>query len=189
MAICGGIGVVEAVREFLEDGTHGGATSPADTFNDFLATYRTDHSLTTDDLPNVAQYEKIWARGSQATKFPYCAIVWDGSTGEAVDDGINQRQYVHRPELVLVVTQEKIKGDEQKVVEAAVRYHDCFRAFFARRLPKGEQGWTLNNGGSGAAQSRILRCEVEAQDNQTDGLTPPNAYVLVRLMVRAQEDY
>ena len=187
-AVYGGEAAVEAVREFLEDGTHGGASSPAQTFNEFLAAYRTDLGITTSTLPDVALYETVWPHMAQANIFPVLAITWDGAGGEEAG-GANSRIIEHRLELYLVVPQPVIDGDERAVALAILRYGDALRAFFFRRLPMGEQGWTLNNGGTGTALGRVIRCEIGETEPAMDNLTPPNGYMRVRLIVRMQEAY
>jgi hypothetical protein len=189
-AVYGGSAAVEAVREFLEDGTHGGASSPAQTLNGFLADCRENvWGITESVLPDVAVYETVWPSGAQANAFPYMAIVWDGCEGQDGGPGSNSRMFDHRIELLLVVPQSVIDGDQQAVALAALRYQDAIRTFFLRRLPMGEQGWTANNGGTGLARGRVVRCEITSQAQDSEGLTSPNFYVQIRLLVRMQEAY
>jgi len=185
--VYGSAAAVEAVREFLEDGTHQGAGSPAQTFNGFLAEYRTALSVTTAVLPDIAIFETLWNRGSQATRYPSCSIVEAFSTGES--EGPNSRMVDHSIEVAIFVLSAQIAGSEQAATLAATRYADALRAFFFRRVPVVAQGWTLNTGGTGDAQSRVIRCEVENVDMGVDDATPPNWIPLVRLVVRMQEAY
>ena len=171
----------EALREFLEDGVSGALR-----LNDLLETYRTEKSIDETELPDVASFETLYDRGSQATPYPNMAIVWDGCEGE--DEGTNARMVNHRFDLVLFMLAAQISGDETDAAVAAARYTDVIRALFFRRLPMGSQGWTLNNGGTGDAKGRVIRCSIDSQDRgPLEDPTDPNWIVLTRLTVRMEE--
>jgi len=184
--VYGNEAAVEAVREFLEDGYVVGGT-PTGRLNDLLATRRTELGVTTAVLPDVALFESLWERDIQATRFPYLSVSHDGCTGE--DDGPNSRMVDHSIVLSLVVLNANIAGNERAVGLAAARYADVIRALFFRRLPRGKQGWTLNNGGTGEATGRVIRASIDSQETIASASTPPNYLVLTRLTVRMQEVY
>lgn len=181
----GGEAAVEAVREFLEDGTHGGSSSPADTYNDVLAARRTTLGITTAVLPDVALYEEHWPREEQATQTPHCIVEWLGSASEQLPP--TGRSYDHRIGIGIFVADADIAGAEAEMGPAAVRYLDGLRVMLHRRTRQ-EEGATLNNGGTGAAQGKVIHAAVEEQDYAVAG-TAPNMLARTTLRVRMNERY
>ena len=175
---------VEAVREFLEDGTldSGG---PADTYNGVLAERRTTLGITTAALPDVSLFETFWHRAETAVRTPHCLIAWVGNDTEQLPP--TGRSYDHRIEIGIFVAEADIAGDEIEVMRAAVRYLDALRVMFHRRTA-GQQGATLNNGGTGAAQGRVIHAAVVRQGYAVEG-APPNLLAVTELRVRMNEAY
>lgn len=183
MPVVGAYGVVEAVYEFLT-ATGVGYTDLAGELN----AYRIAQSIETTVLPDPQTIERPLYRGSQAPAAGvYVAVEWEGSAREA---GNNSRKIQHRIVVGLVVPDAAIAGDEAAVMTAALRYEAVLRSMFLRNTPAGASGFTLNNGGTGAALGRIIRCEVDRTDVLYDSeLSGPNALLVMRLFADAREDY
>jgi hypothetical protein len=168
-----------AALAYLEDGTTG--------INATLASVRSEFTITTAQLPDVAVFEGYYHRASQAEEFPYLSIVWLSRSGE--QDGANGRMYDHDFIITIVVIESAIEQEpgsnqQQATAKAAVRYSDALARTFRRRLPRGSQGWTL--GGSGG----ITRAEVGVSQFGTDPeLEYSNLAITTALAVRTNEDF
>jgi hypothetical protein len=173
-ATVGAIGVVEAVREFLQDGTHAGADSPAVTFNGELAQIRTDYGLDPGTgsngvpvpLPDCRAFDSWYAIGMYGAEYPRIGIVWAGHSGES--EALNQARMTHRIELDIVIAAndvEPLAGSAFPEAEAhakCIAYYDlALTRMLLRRSPRDEMGKDLNGGGTGTAQNRILLCRYE----------------------------
>jgi len=182
MPVVGAYGVVEAVYGFL---TRNDAV--AESFDVELMAYRLANSLGLDVLPDPQTIERPLYRGSQAPAAGvYVAVEWEGSSREEAN---NSRKIRHRIVVGLVVPDAAIAGDEAAVMTAALRYEAVLRSMFLRQ-PSGSSGYTLNNGGTGTAGGRIIRCEVDRTDVLYDSeLSGPNALLVMRLFVDVREDY
>lgn len=168
-------GAMDALYDFLNDGSDG--------LNTVLASIRTEKTLTTANLPNVAILEKWYHRAAQATKTPYLSLHVDSLTA---DDENNSRFYDVEFDATLVVYDSDISGDEVAVMLAAWRYAEAIERILRRRTPMTRQGWTLNGGASG----RIIRAELRTQRVGEDpGLAQPNIALISRIAVRIAEDY
>lgn len=180
MAYYGAEAAVEALDEFLQDATYG--------YNAQLATMRTDLSLTTAELPDVAAFEKYYPKDLQGRSFPHMSLVYMSDTAEQV---ANSRMINVSIEMRLTVLDLNIGGSESAVGLAMCRYRDALMKIFLRRLPNGKQGWTLSNGGT-AATGRVIRATVEqnrlAFDPEIQASTP-NMMLQTSMLVRMQEDY
>ena len=181
---------VEAVREFLENATHGGAGSPAQTLNDVLAVRRTALSVTTSVLPDVVAFHEHQYQGSQSTAGINLSIVWERAEGETEP---NSRRFVHRLSLLLFIGGGCIDGSLDAAILAALRYRDAICAMLIRRTPHDAQGWTLNNGGTGAAQGRIAFVDVAGTDillaSEDDDPEGHSLIAVIELDVSVREDY
>lgn len=174
---------VEAVREFLEDGASG-----ANTLNQELAALRTDQSITTAELPDVAQYEAFYPRDLQSREFPHVSIVYLSDGGEV--EGRNSRMVDYSIELRLTALDADVAGSEVQMGQAMCRYRDALTKLFFRRT--GGQGWTLNNGGTGDANGRVILAKIDSNALTFDAeLMANTANMLLRtsLTVRLEEDY
>lgn len=174
---------VEAVREFLEDGT-----AAANTLNQELAALRADQSITTAELPDVAQFESFYPRDFQSRQFPHVSIVYHSDSGEV--EGRNSRMVDYSIECRLTVLDADIAGSEVQVGQAMCRYRDAITKLFFRRV--GGEGWTLNNGGTGDAKGRVILAKIDSNVLTFDPeLMANTANMLLRtdLTVRLEEDY
>ena len=174
---------VEAVREFLEVGAVG-----SNTYNQELAVLRADKGITTAELPDVAQYETFYPREFQSRQYPHLSIVYLSDTGELER---NSRMTDLLIELRLTVLDLSVAGSEVQMGQAMCRYRDALTKLFFRRI-RGRLGWTLNNGGTGDAQGRIILSKIDANTLTFDPELQANtANMLLRtaLTVRIQEDY
>jgi hypothetical protein len=174
---------VEAVREFLEDGT-----ASANTMNQELAALRTDQSITTAELPDVAAYERFYPREFQSREYPHISIVYESDGGEV--EGRNSRMVDYKIELRLTVLDHQVAGAEVEMGQAMCRYRDALTKLFFRRV--GGEGWTLNNGGSGDASGRVILAKIDSNVLTFDPeLMANTANMLLRtsLTVRLEEDY
>ena len=177
---------VDALLEFLRDGTHGGATSPADTFNGVLAARRATLGVTTATLPDIAEFVAYWPFADErATHTPQLVVGWRGSAGEELPP--TGRSFDHVLEVMIFLTDADVLGSEVEAAKAAARYSDALRVMLNRRV-KQEQGHTLNNGGTGAAQGRVISCQVQRQEYAVAG-TPPNFMTIAEIRVRMSEAY
>tara|TARA_R110002074_G_scaffold58823_4_gene143724 strand:- start:995 stop:1537 length:543 start_codon:yes stop_codon:yes gene_type:complete len=180
MAYYGAEAAVEALHEFLTEGTYG--------YNAQLATMRSDLSVGTADLPDVLAFEKYYPKDLQARQFPHMSIVYLSDTAE---QEANSRMINLSAELRLTVLDMNVGGSEAAVGLAMCRYRDALTKIFLRRLPMGKQGWTLSNGGT-AATGRVIRCTIESNmlafDPEIQASTP-NMMLRTSLLVRLQEDY
>jgi len=165
----GAPGVVEAVREFLEDGTHGGVGSPADTFNQTLAAIRTTYSLDagtgTDgvrvNLPDVVAFDTWYALAEHGQEYPRIGIVWTGHAGE--EEARNQQRFTHGIELVVAVPAVDLIpstgsafGEAEASMYALGLYDVALLSMFLRRPTNAaEYGKDLNSGGTGRAANKI----------------------------------
>jgi len=165
----GAPGVVEAVREFLEDGAHGGVDSPANTLNQTLAAVRTslglDAGTGTDgarvNLPDVVAFDTWYAVGEYGQEYPRLGIVWTGHSGE--EEARNQQRFTHRIELVLVVPAADLDpsagsafGEAEASMYALGLYDLALMSMFLRRPSNAaEYGKDLNGGGTGTAANKI----------------------------------
>ena len=177
---------VEAVREFLEDGLD--ANASATTYNEEVAAMRAGKSLSDAQLPNIAQFETYYPREFQSRQFPHVSIIYlsDGSEVER-----NSRMVDVEIEVRLTVLDQNVAGSEVQVGQAMARYRDALVKMFLRRSD-GAQGWTLNNGGSGDAQGRVILSRITNNALTFDPeLQASTANMLLRtgLTVRIQEDY
>jgi len=181
VAYYGSEAAVEAVEEFLNLASYG--------INDELATMRTVLSVTTDNLPDIAAVEKYYPKELQARQFPHMSIVYNSDTAE---QQANSRMINLSLELRLTVLDMNVDGGATEVGLAMCRYRDALTKIFLRRTPMGKQGWTLNNGGTGTAQGRVIRATIEqnrlAFDPEIQASTP-NMMLMTSLLVRMQEDY
>ena len=174
---------VEAVREFLQTGAAG-----SNTYNQELAVLRADRGITTAELPDVAQFETFYPREFQSRQYPHMSIVYLSDTAEQER---NSRMVDLLIELRLTVLDLSVAGSEVQMGEAMCRYRDALTKLFFRRI-RGRQGWTLNNGGTGEAQGRIILSKIDANTLTFDPeLQANSANMLLRtaLTVRIQEDY
>ena len=174
---------VEAVREFLEDGATG-----INTLNNELADLRSNQSISTAELPDVAQFESFYPRDFQSRQFPHISIVYHSDGGEI--DGRNSRMVDYSIECRLTVLDADIAGAEVQVGQAMCRYRDAITKLFFRRV--GGEGWTLNNGGTGDAQGRVILAKIDSNVLTFDPeLMANTANMLLRtdLTVRLEEDY
>jgi hypothetical protein len=161
---------IEAVREFLEDGAHGGTNTPATTYNETLALVRTALSLSagtgTDGtqvpLPDIVGFDDWFAVGAYAQEYPRVGIVWAGHDGES--EALNQQRFDHRIELVVTVAAADLEpiaghtfGEGAAAMRALGLYDQAFTTMFLRRgSDRDAYGKDLNNGGTGRAQGRIV---------------------------------
>lgn len=180
MAWYGAEAGVEALDEFLQDATYG--------INAQLGTMRTDLSLTTAHLPDVAAFEKYYPKDLQGREFPHMSLVYTSDTAE---QQANSRMINLSIEMRLTVLDLNVDGGESEVGLAMCRYRDALTKIFLRRTPLGKQGWTLSNGGT-AATGRVIRCTIESNmlafDPEIQASTP-NMMLRTSLLVRMQEDY
>lgn len=174
----GGIGVVEAVREFLENGTHGGASSPAKTFNGTLADIRTDYGLAAGDgldgvpvpLPSCAAFDDWYAIGMYGAEYPRIGIVYEGHGPEA--EAVNQSRIEHRVALHMVIAANDVEPLSGAAFPEAAAHAKCvaywdlaLTRMLLRRTPRDEMGKDLNNGGTGTAQGRIVLARYEGMSD------------------------
>lgn len=183
--VYGAEAAVEAVREFLQAGTHDGAGSPADTYNDVLAARRTTLGITTAALPDIAAFGTYWPRDEQAIQTPHLVVFWIDRALESLPP--TGRSYDHRLGIGIFIAEADIAGDETVVGLAAIRYADALLAMFNRR-GAGIQGATLNNGGTGPGKGRVIHAAVGPQGYEIGGATP-NLLVTTDLRVRMSEVY
>ena len=181
MAYYGAEAGVEAVEEFLTEATYG--------INAELATMRGILGVTTTNLPDVRSVEKYYPKELQARQFPHLSVVYNSDTAE---QQANSRMINLSIELRLTVLDQNVYGGAEAVGLAMCRYRDALTKIFLRRIPMGKQGWTLNNGGTGTAQGRVIRATIEqnqlAFDPEIQASTP-NMMLRTSLLVRMQEDY
>tara|TARA_R100001594_G_scaffold25875_3_gene50416 strand:+ start:2141 stop:2683 length:543 start_codon:yes stop_codon:yes gene_type:complete len=180
MAYYGAEAAVEAMDEFLQDATYG--------FNAQLSTMRSDLSLSTSDLPNVAEYSKYYPKATQARSFPSMGVIYLSDTAE---QEANSRMINLSLETRLTVLDLNVNGSESEVGLAMCRYRDALTKIFIRRLPMGRQGWTLSNGGT-SATGRVIRCTIERHSLEFDPeiqASTPNMMLRTEYLVRLQEDY
>ena len=180
MAYYGAEAAVEALAEFIEDATYG--------LNAQLATMRTDKSLTTSELPDVAAFEKYYPKDLQGRSFPHMSMVYVSDTAE---QEANSRMINVFLEARLTVLDLNVNGSASEVGLAVSRYRDALVKIFLRRTPVGKQGWTLSNGGT-AATGRVIRCTIESNTLAFDPeiqASTPNMMLRTSLLVRMQEDY
>lgn len=192
----GSVAIVEAVREFLEDGAHGGSNSPAETFNDTLALTRTAYSVAIGALPDIAEYQSWISKGPNTSLFPSLAIIWEGDDGE--DDPYSGRLFGHRLALHIYLPVGKV-DDATGALEqqaAAVRaiglYALTLKTIFYRELGTNDPaaGKDLNNGGTGRAQGKISLSRLGASVPMIAGTESVPAIVLATdLLVRIREPY
>jgi len=174
---------VEAVREFLEDGT-----ASDNTLNQELAALRTDQSITTAELPDVAQFERFYPREFQSRQFPHVSVIYESDGGEV--EGRNSRMVDYAITLRLTVLDADVAGAEVEMGQAMCRYRDAITKLFFRRT--GGQGWTLNNGGTGDANGRVILAKIDSNTLTFDAeLMANTANMLLRtsLTIRLEEDY
>lgn len=184
MPIVGARLVCDALHSFLttSDSTRG-------SFNDALATYRTQESLTTAQLPDVVQWDNYVFLGSQTdTLTPYGGVIWESSERETEN---NSREVPHRLSVFLMCVDRDFDGDEADLVKRTLDYDAVMRSMFLRATTAGAYGYTLNNGGtSGNAVGRILRAEiVEAESLFLSELNTANTLMRWGVEVVAIEDY
>lgn len=180
MAYYGAEAAVEAMDEFLTDGSLG--------LNAQLATMRTEKGLSTADLPDVSQFEKFYPKGTQARQFPHLCVIYNSDTAE---QQANSRMINVSLECRITVLDLNINGSEADVGLAMCRYRDALTKIFLRRLPRGKQGWTLSDGGT-VAPGRVVRCTIETNDLAFDPeiqASTPNMMLRTTFLVRMQEDY
>jgi len=180
MAWYGAEAGVEALDEFLQDATYG--------INPQLDTMRTDLSLTTSDLPDVAAFEKYYPKDLQGRQFPHLSMVY---TSDSAEQQANSRMINLSIEIRLTVLDLNVDGGASAVGLAMCRYRDAMTKIFLRRTPLGKQGWTLSNGGT-AATGRVIRCTIESNTLAFDPeiqASTPNMMLRTSLLVRMQEDY
>lgn len=181
MAYYGAEAAVEAVAEFINLGTYG--------INAELETMRTVLSVTTANLPDIAAVETYYPSDLQSREFPHLSIVYNSDTAE---QQANSRMINLSIDLRLTVLDLNVDGGAGEVGIAMCRYRDALTKIFLRRTPMGKQGWTLNNGGTGTAQGRVIRATIEqnqlAFDPEIQASTP-NMMLRTSLLVRMQEDY
>lgn len=175
---------VEAVREFLEDGN-----ATANTLNQELAALRADQSITTAELPDIAQFEAFYPRDLQSREFPHMSIVYLQDGGEV--EGRNSRMVDYSIDLRLTVLDANIAGSEVQVGQAMCRYRDAITKLFFRRV--GGEGWTLNNGGTGDAKGRVILAKIDSNVLTFDAalMESNSANMLLKtdLTIRIEEDY
>ena len=180
MAYYGAEAAVEALDEFLQDGTYG--------INAELATMRSVLSVSTAHLPDIAVFEKYYPKDLQGRSFPHMSMVYISDTAE---QQANSRMINVSIEMRLTVLDLNVEGAESEVGLAMCRYRDALTKIFLRRTPRGKQGWTLSNGGT-AATGRVIRCTIESNmlafDPEIQASTP-NMMLRTSLLVRLQEDY
>lgn len=180
MAYYGAEAAVEAMDEFLQAATYG--------LNAELATMRTVLSITTDNLPDVAEFATYYPKGVQARSFPSLTTLYLSDTAE---QEANSRMINLSLETRLTVLDLNVDGAEADVGLAVCRYRDALTKIFLRRTPTGKQGWTLSNGGT-AATGRVIRCTIDAHALEFDPeiqASTPNMMLRTSYMVRLQEDY
>jgi len=137
--------VLLACEEFAQDGT-ADTGGPFDTFNDLLATYRTEKSLDAGDLPDIA----LWTLDPySAAKFPLGYIVPEGGSGE-ID--LNQHNFEHRVTWGFEVPDSKVDGSYLGGMLACASYVDVLLRMLVRRgsADNSGSGHTLNLGGTSA---------------------------------------
>jgi len=180
VAYYGAEAAVEALDEFLQDATYG--------LNAELATMRTVLSVTTDNLPDVAAFEKYYPKDLQGRSFPHLSMVYISDTAEQQP---NSRMINVDIEIRITVLDLNVDGGASEVGLAMCRYRDAMTKMFIRRTPTGKQGWTLSNGGT-VATGRVIRCTIESNmlafDPEIQASTP-NMMLRTSLLVRMQEDY
>ena len=165
---------MDALYAFLTDPTTG---LNAET----LPTMRTDLGIDTDALPDVAVFEKWYHRGGQATAFPYLSLVVSSSGGELEP---NSRMYEVTFDVALVVLDRDIDGNEVDVLQASWRYGDAIKTIMQRRVPMGQQGWTLD------VATRIIRATVDQQFPGADPtIAADNAAILTTVTIVTAEEY
>ena len=180
MAYYGAAAAVEAMGEFLTDGTYG--------LNAQLATMRSEKSLSAADLPDISQFEKFYPKGTQARQFPHMCTIYNSDTAQQEP---NSRMINVSLESRITVLDLNNNGSEADVGLAMCRYRDALTKIFLRRLPTGRQGWTLSNGGT-VATGRVIRCTIETNDLAFDPeiqASTPNMMLRTTYLVRMQEDY
>jgi len=180
MAYYGAEAAVEAVSEFLQDGSYG--------INAELATMRSALSLSTSKLPNIASFDKYFPKEMQARSFPNCSIIYLSDTGEQV---ANSRMIDVDIDIHITVLDMNVDGAAEDVGLAMCRYRDAMTKIFLRRLPNGKQGWTLNNGGT-VATGRVIRATIDQNTLAFDPniqASTPNMMLRTNINVRLQEDY
>ena len=180
MAWYGAEAAVEALDEFLQESTYG--------INAQLGTMRTDLSLSTAELPNIAAFEKYYPKDLQGRQFPHMSLVY---VSDSAEQQANSRMINLSVEMRLTVLDLNVNGSESAVGLAMCRYRAALTKIFLRRTPLGKQGWTLNNGGT-AATGRVIRCTIESNmlafDPEIQASTP-NMMLRTSLLIRLQEDY
>ena len=158
---------MDALYAFLTDPTTG---LNAET----LPTMRTDLGIDTAALPDVAVF-------GQATAFPYLSLVVSSSGGELEP---NSRMYEVTFDVALVVLDRDIDGNEVDVLQASWRYGDAIKTIMQRRVPMGQQGWTLD------VATRIIRATVDQQIPGADPtIAADNAAILTTVTIVTAEEY
>ena len=202
MTFYAGPSVVEAVREFLEDGTHGGTGSPATTLNGELTTTRTALSIVDGDgtdgtpvtLPDIKEFHDWISPGPHASSFPHMSIEWVGHGGEY--DPSSGRGFEHQIRLVTyvpiaVVAPSSARDEAQAAAYAVALYDLTLCTVLYRDSSTGStQGKGLNNGGTGRAQGKIRRSTVTGSSVAVAGDSGSPALALITdLTVVTSEPY
>ena len=201
MTFLAGPAVVEAVREFLEDGSYGSG-STATTLNGELVTTRSALSITDGDgtdgtpviLPDIKAFHPWISPGPHADSFPHLAIEWRGHDGE--NDPHSGRGFAHSLRLytyvpIAVVAPTAARDEAQAVAYAVALYDLTLLTLFLRDSSTGiEQGKGLNSGGTGTAKDKIRRAVVTGSDVAVAGDSGTPALVLITdLSVTISEPY
>lgn len=181
--------VLEALREFLEDGTYEGSGSPADTLNDALGARRTASggALTTSDLPDVALFETWWPSRSAAERSPAVAIV---PRGMGPEDNARSRRYVCLVDILIWVTAADIAGGPLQIVRAGALIAEEI-VQMTRRTTQGEEGYCLNHGGTGDAINKIISVRQDGDAVPTligTNLHAPNVEWALPLRIEARRE-
>jgi hypothetical protein len=194
--------IVEALREFLEDGTHGGTGSPAATLNGTIATARTDLSIVDGDgadgtpvtFPDVKAFHPWLSPGASGSEFPHLGIEWVSHDGE--NDPHSGRGFTHQLRLVTyvpvsVVATTAARDEAQAAMYAVSLYDLALSTLFLRDASTGlAQGKSLNAGGTGRAQNKIRRAVLTGSNVSISGDPGSPALVLITdLSVTISEPY
>ena len=184
MPIVGARLVTDALYGFLTT-----SDSVRASFNDHLATYRSQESLSIDELPDVVRWDNYVFLGSQTdTLSPYGGVIWESSSRETSN---NSREVPHSLSILLMCVDRDVPGDEATLVQRSLDYAAVMRSMFLRATTPGAYGYTLNNGGTtGNARGRILRAEiVESESLFLSELNTANTLLRWGVEVVVIEDY
>lgn len=151
----GPVDAVNAVADFL-------GTSVLETgilsFNDELALYRTARSLTEQQLPDVAAFNKPLILGPDSpTPGVNCGIEWV-RYGE--EDENNSRSREHEVVVAFWVPASAVLGNSETAMLAAQHYLTVLAGMWARATVPGSYGYTLNDYSPDGSGVRVERSEV-----------------------------